>query len=74
MKKPVKARIQKLSSLLHGRCKCTAEQIIEAAKHSVGLSDEWYTFEPEDAIAELKHIQKQIATCDELIKRYVNEI
>ena len=74
VKKIAKARTSKLSSLLHGRCKCTAEQIIEAAKHSVGLSDDWYTFELLDAIAELEHIQKRIASYDAQIKLYVDEI
>ena len=37
-KKLAKARISKVASLLHGRCKCSAEDIIEAAKHSVGIS------------------------------------
>lgn len=69
-----KARIQTVSSLLHGRCKCTAEQLIDAAKHSVGLSDEWYAFELQDAIAELEHIQKRIAVYDEQLERYVKEI
>ena len=74
VKKLAKAHISKLTSLIHGRCKCTAEQLINAAKHSVGLSDEWYTFELEDAISELEHIQKRIAAYDTQIKRYVNEV
>lgn len=60
--------------MLHGRCKYTAEQLIEAAKHSIGLSDEWYAFELHDAIAELEHVQKRIAAYDVQIKRYVDEI
>lgn len=60
--------------MIHGRCKCTAEQLIHAAKHSVGLSDEWYAFELQDAIAELEHIQKRIVAYDAQIKRYVNEV
>ena len=74
VKKLAKAHCSKLASLIHGRCKCTAEQLINAAKHSIGLSDEWYTFELQDAIAELEHIQKRIATYDAQIKRYVNEV
>ena len=74
VKKLAKARVSKLAALIHGRCKCTAEQLIDAAKHSIGLSDDWYTFELEDAIAELEHIQKRIAAYDAQIKRYVDEI
>ena len=72
--KLAKARISKLATLLHGRCKCTAEQLIDAAKHSVGLYSEWYAFELADAIAELEHIQKRISAYDAQIKRYVDEI
>ena len=74
VKRLANARVQKLSSMLHGRCKCTAEQIIQAAKHSVGLSDEWYAFELHDAISELEHIQRRIAAFDAQIKRYVDEL
>ena len=74
VKKLAKARVSRLAALIHGRCKCTAEQLIDAAKHSIGLSDDWYAFELEDAIAELEHIQKRIAAYDAQIKRYVNEI
>lgn len=73
-KKLAKASAKKVASLIHGRCKCTAEQVMEAAKHSVGLSDEWYSFELIDAIAEMEHIQKRIASYDSQIKKYVNEI
>lgn len=72
--KLAKARIPKLAALLHGRCKCTAEQLINAAKHSVGLSSEWYAFELADAIAELEHIQKRISAYDAQIKHYVDKI
>lgn len=73
VKKLAKAHISKLAFFIHGRCKCTAEQLINAAKYSVGPSEDWYTFKLEDAIAELEHIQKRIAAYDAQINRYVNE-
>lgn len=39
-----KAHINKVASLLHGRCKYSADELIDAAKHTVGLSDECYSF------------------------------
>ena len=44
-KKLAKAYISKVSSLLHGRCRCSASDIIEAAKHSLVISDDCYAFE-----------------------------
>ena len=73
-KRIVKARASKLASLLHGRCKCTAEQLIEAARHTVGLKSDCYVFELTDAISELEHIQNRINAYDAEIKRLVDEL
>ena len=72
--KIARARTEKISSLLHGRCRCTPEQIIDAAKHSVGLKDDFLSFELLDAIAEMEHIQKRIEAYDIQIKAYVDEL
>lgn len=72
--KLAKAHISKVASLLHGRCKCTAEDLIEAARHTVGLSDDCYTFELADAIEEMEHIQKRVDKYDAHIKKYVDEL
>ena len=72
--KLAKAHLSKVASLLHGRCKCTAEELIEAAKHTVGLSDDCYAFELADAIEELEHIQKRVDKYDAEIKKYVDEL
>ncbi|MGN1082168.1 MAG: IS110 family transposase [Candidatus Avispirillum sp.] len=72
--KLAKAHVRKVASLLHGRCKCTAEQLIEAAKHTVGLKADCYAFELADAIEELEHIQRRVDSYDAQIKKYVDEL
>ena len=37
VKKLAKARVSRLASLIHGRCKYTTEQLIGATRHSIGL-------------------------------------
>ena len=69
-----KARISKLSSLIHGHCKCSAEQLIAAAKTSVGISSDLYAFQLTDAIEEMEHIKRRIAGYDAQIKAYVDEL
>ena len=73
-KKIARAHEDKLASLLHGHCKCSARQIIDTAKHSVGLKDDYYSFELLDALEEMEHIQKRIDNYDEQIKKHVDEI
>ena len=73
-KKLAKAHRSKVAELLHGRCKCTADDLIEAAKHSIGISDDCFSFELKDAIDEMEHIQKRINKFDEEIKKLVDEL
>jgi transposase len=72
--KLAKAHISKVSSLLHGRCRCSASDIIEAAKHSLGISDDCYAFEIMDAIENLEFIQHRIEKYDIQIKQLVDEL
>lgn len=67
-----KAHTKKVASLIHGRCKCTAEQLIAAAKASVGISEPHLAFQLTDAIEEMEHIQKRIKAYDAQIKEYVD--
>ena len=73
-KKLAKAHLDTVKSLLHGRCKCSAEQLIEAARHSVGIDEEFYCFELMDAIREMEHIQTRIDAFDMEIAKYVDEL
>jgi len=63
-----------VASLIHGRCKCTAEKLILTAKRSVGISEDYYTFQLIDAIEEMEHIQHRIEGYDTQIKVFVDEI
>ena len=72
--KIAKARISSIDKLIHGRCSCTAENIIEAARSSVGISNEYLAFQLIDAIEEMEHIQKRVNKFDEQIKSYVDEL
>lgn len=67
-----KAHAKKVASFIHGRCKCTAEQLIAAAKASVGISEAHLAFQLTDAIEEMEHIQKRIKAYDTQIKEYVD--
>ena len=69
-----KAHVSKVASLLHGRCKCTAEQLIAAAKTSVGISEPHYAFQLLDAVEEMEHISRRIKSYDVQIKAYVDEL
>ena len=72
--KLARAHSAKVASLLHGRCKCTADQLIEAARHTVGLKSDCYAFELLDAIEELEHIQRRVDNYDAQIKHYVDDL
>ena len=69
-----RAHVNKVASLLHGRCKCTAELLIAAAKNSVGISEPHYAFQLMDAIEEMEHIARRIKSYDAQIKTYVDEL
>ena len=69
-----RAHVNKVASLLHGRCKCTAERLIAAAKSSVGISEPHYAFQLMDAIEEMEHIARRIKSYDVQIKAYVDEL
>lgn len=72
--KLARAHSNKVAALLNGHCKCTAEQLIEAARHTVGLKSDCYAFELIDAIEELEHIQRRVNSYNAQIKRYVDEL
>ena len=72
--KLAKAHVNKVASLLHGRCKCSADELIEAAKHTIGLSEGCYVFELADAIDNMEHIQNRVDKYDAEIKKYVDEL
>ena len=73
-KKLARAHINKISSLHHGRCKCSTEHLISAAKASAGYYEEYHVFQLLDTIEDLEHIQKCIEGYNVQIRKYVDEL
>lgn len=72
--KLAKAHLSTVSSLIHGKCSTSANQIIEVAKSSIGIKSEHLYFLLKQGIKRLKSIQEQIDEYDEQIKYYVDLI
>ena len=71
--KIAKAHTDTLKSLIHGKCQITAEQIKEAAKNTIGSSNEAYELELKHAIENINALNNQIADYDNLIKKTIKE-
>ena len=73
-KKNSRAHTASLAKLIHKGCFCSATKLIETAKSSVGISNDYLAFQLVDAIEEMEHIQKRIKKFDQQIKVYVDEL
>ena len=73
-KKLAKAHLGTISSILHGKCKTSAEEIINAAKASIGNDNEYLSFSLSQAIKTLNFIQSKIDDYDRMIKYYVDQL
>lgn len=73
-KKLAKAHLETISNMLHGKCKTTAEDIINAAKASIGNDNDYLSFSLVQAIKTLNFIQSKINDYDEMIKYYVDKL
>ncbi len=73
-KKLAKAHLETISNMLHGKCKTTAEDIINAAKASIGNDNDYLSFSLVQAIKTLNFIQSKINDYDEMIKFYVDKL
>jgi transposase len=71
--KLAKAHANKVSALIHGKCKCSALELIDAAKNTAGIKSDYDSFELIDAIEELEHIQKRVEKYDVQIENYVKQ-
>ena len=60
--------------MLHGKCKTTVEDIINAAKGSIGNNNDYLSFSLVQAIKTLNFIQSKINDYDEMIKYYVDKL
>ena len=69
-----RAHISTIQSLIHGRCKTSAQELIDKAKNSIGTDSEHLSFLLIQGIKKLKSIESQINEYDELIKYYINLI
>lgn len=73
-KKLAKAHLETISNMLHGKCKTTAEDIINAAKASIGNDNDYLSFSLVQAIKTLNFIQSKINDYDEMIKYCVDKL
>lgn len=67
-----KARLSSVSSLIHGRCKTQAYDLIQAAKSSIGNSSPHLSFLLLQGIKRLKSLEAQLNEYDHLIQYYVD--
>ena len=66
--------METISNMLHGKCKTSAEDIINAAKASIGNDNEYLSFSLLQAIKTLNFIQSKIDDYDKMIKYYVDKL
>jgi transposase len=69
-----KAHIKTISSMIHGKCKTSAETLIEAAKTSIGIQNDYLSFQLSQAIKRLKSIESEIDEYNNQISKYVDMI
>lgn len=69
-----KAHVSTIANMIHGRCNVSAENLINAAKTSVGIRSEHLSFLLIQGIKRLKAIYIHINSYDEQIENYVNSI
>ena len=73
-KRLARAHLETISIMLHGKCKTSAEDIINAAKASIGNDNEYLSFSLLQAIKTLNFIQSKIDDYDKMIKYYVDKL
>lgn len=73
-KKLSKAHLETISGMIHGKCKVTASEIIQAAKSTIGNDNEYLSFSLIQAIKTMNFIQSRINDYDSMIKHYVDLI
>jgi len=67
-----RARLESISSLLHGRCQIDAYSIKEIARLSIGDRSEYLSFELKKLINKLDNLNKDLEEYNEEIKHYVD--
>lgn len=73
-KKLSKAHLNTIASLIHGKCKVSANDVIKAAKNSIGIDSDILSFQLTQLIKRLKSLNSEIHEYDSMIKSYVDKI
>lgn len=73
-KKISRAHLSTIQSLIHGKCKTSAQELIDKAKNNIGTDSEHLSFLLIQGIKKLKSIESQINEYQGLIKHYVDLI
>lgn len=73
-KKLSKAHLNTIASLIHGKCKVSADDVIKAAKNSIGIDSDILSFQLTQLIKRLKSLNSEIHEYDSMIKSYVDKI
>lgn len=73
-KKLSRARLDTIASLIHGGCKTSADDVIKAAKNSIGIDSDILSFQLTQLIKRLKSLNSEIHEYDLMIKSYVDKI
>lgn len=73
-KKLSRAHLDTIASLIHGKCKVSAVDVIKAAKNSIGIDSDILSFQLTQLIKRLKSLNSEIHEYDSMIKSYVDKI
>lgn len=73
-KKLSRACLDTIASLIHGKCKVSAVDVIKAAKNSIGIDSDILSFQLTQLIKRLKSLNFEIHEYDSMIKSYVDKI
>lgn len=73
-KKLSRAHLDTIASLIHGKCKVSANDVIKAAKNSIGIDSDILSFQLTQLIKRLKSLNSEIHEYDLMIKSYVDKI
>lgn len=73
-KKLSRAHLDTIASLIHGKCKVSANDVIKAAKNSIGIDSDILSFQITQLIKRLKSLNSEIHEYDLMIKSYVDKI
>ncbi len=68
-----RAHVSTIENMIHGRCSVFATDIINAAKQSIGRSDEYLSFQLVEEFDQLTQLESKRERYDDLIEKYVKQ-